>query len=379
LIHEINAALVEMQSALLARALYPKDHPRIVEGQDRALAQLETVLDSMPELTLFAVDNRVIFQNEVLPSSPHLAETLFRSLHDCGVDRLTLMRGFNRLELQSLLDSLSASSRQEGSVLGDSAHVRFGSLEDIDFKLNALDMAVDTQALSDVGEAADALSDVWENIDGTSAGTTSVLQDIVSSLSRVVTESADMMLPLAPLKQHDEYTFVHTINVAMLSTSLAEVLGFDQKLVRDLNTAALLHDVGKRAIPHSILNKAGKFTDEEFQIMKSHPVEGARILFNTPRVSDLAPIVAFEHHVRADGSGYPRLPRGWKLSLASRIVQIADVFDALRTDRPYRKGLSVPKIIEIMRRDVGTFFDADLLLIFLQEVISRGVPSSHRS
>jgi putative nucleotidyltransferase with HDIG domain len=375
LIQQINSALVEMQSALLARALYPREHPRIVDGEERALAQLDSVLTLIPELTLFAVDNRVIFRNEVLPSSAHLAETLFRSLHDCGVDRVTLLQGFGKQELRGLLDDLSTSTRQEGTVLGDSAHVRFGSLADIDIKLNSLDLAVDRSTVAHMGHAASALSGVWQGIDSDPRANLGVLEDIVSSLSKVVIESAGAMLPLAPLKQHDEYTFVHTINVAMLSTSLGEVLGFDRKLIHDLNTAALLHDVGKRSIPHSILNKAGKFTDEEFQVMKAHPVEGARILFNTPHVPELAPIVAFEHHVRADGSGYPRVPRGWKLSLSSRIVQIADVFDALRTDRPYRPGLSVPKIIEIMRRDVGTFFDADLLLIFLQEVIARGVPS----
>jgi putative nucleotidyltransferase with HDIG domain len=182
------------------------------------------------------------------------------------------------------------------------------------------------------------------------------------------------MLPLAPLKQHDEYTFVHTINVAILSTALSEAIGFDSCAAHEVSIAAMLHDVGKQVIPAEILNKDGLFNPEERRIMEQHPVEGARILINTPNIPDLATIVAYEHHVRADGSGYPKMPRGWKLNLASRVVQLTDVFDALRTDRPYRQGMPVPKIVELMKSDVGTFFDADLLQIFLARVVSRGIP-----
>ena len=92
------------------------------------------------------------------------------------------------------------------------------------------------------------------------------------------------------------------------------------------------------------------------------------MLLATPQVPELSVVVAYEHHIRADGSGYPKVPKGWKLNLASRIVQVADVFDALRTNRPYRKALPLPKIIDIMKKDVGTFFDADLLDLFFEYV-----------
>jgi HD-GYP domain-containing protein (c-di-GMP phosphodiesterase class II) len=147
-------------------------------------------------------------------------------------------------------------------------------------------------------------------------------------------------------------------------------------MVHELNMAALLHDLGKQLVPPELLNKTGKFTDEEFEIVQRHPVDGARILLSTPGASELSAIVAYEHHVRADGTGYPKVPRGWKLNLASRVVQLADVFDALRTHRPYRPALPVPKILELMRSDVGTMFDPDLLEIFFRNVVSRGVPEA---
>ena len=99
------------------------------------------------------------------------------------------------------------------------------------------------------------------------------------------------------------------------------------------------------------------------------------MLVNTPGVPEVAVIVAYEHHIRADGGGYPRVPRGWRLNLASRVVQLADVFDALRTNRPYRAGMPLPKIIELIKSEVGTFFDADLVKVFFEDVVSRGLPA----
>lgn len=279
----VNSALLEMQGALLARSLYPEGHPRIRVCEDRARESLNEVLRRNAEITLFAIDNRVVTGTEF--RAPSLSE------------------------------------------------------------------------LADIGDANG-----------------SRICDIVTCLSNVVSASASTMIPLAPLKRHDEYTFVHTMNVAVLSTSLAEAVGFDRQDAHEVSIAALLHDVGKQAIPETILNKNGRFTDQERAIMELHPVEGARMLLNTPGVPELAAVVAYEHHIRVDGSGYPAVPKNWRLSLASRVVQIADVFDALRTHRPYRAGMPVPKIVELMRNDVGLFFDADLLHVFLTRVIARGIP-----
>jgi HD-GYP domain-containing protein (c-di-GMP phosphodiesterase class II) len=138
--------------------------------------------------------------------------------------------------------------------------------------------------------------------------------------------------------------------------------------------SALLHDVGKVDVSLKLLNKMGRFTEEEYRAMQIHPVAGARLLLKTPGVPDLATIVAFEHHIRFDGGGYPWVPRSWKVNLASRIIQLADVFDALRTHRPYRPGMPLEKVVSIMKGDAGTYFDPDLLRIFLEHVISRGVP-----
>jgi len=376
MLNKINAALTDMQGALVARALYPSEHPLIRKHEKAALTMLHEALEQRSEISTFAVDNRVIFDNKVLPSSPTLAETLFRALHLCGFDRITIRQGVILSELEQVLDSLAQGVSGEVSELESTPHVTLGSLDDVASVTPVAGLDVDASSVQLVGDATDAISDVWNRMDQGGEVDGAMLGDIVTSLSRVVNLSSGAMIPLAPMKRHDEYTFAHTVNVALLSSAMGEVLGFAPRTIHEIGLSALLHDTGKQAIPREILNKAGKFTAEEFEIMKSHPVEGARMLLGQPGVPEVAAIVAYEHHIRADGSGYPKVPQNWKLNLASRVVQMADVFDALRTDRPYRPGKSVPAIIELMKKDVNTFFDGDLLLIFLLDVVSKGVPAA---
>jgi len=388
-IRTINDALLELQGALLARSLYPAGHPRIRDTERRAVARLADVLEQIPEIALFCLDGRVIFQGQTLPSCTSLSDTLFRMLKAHGVDQITFRRGLQDSEIRRLLDHLASGEGEGHEPMRASTHIGFSSLRSTSLIEHGLPPETRSSAVVYAEEAAHALPGIWQDLNEFYTDETrhdrphkeappdlSRLERAVSCVSRVVCKTSDAMVPLAPLKKHDEYTFVHTINVAILSTALAEALALDDRTVQDVNVAALLHDVGKQRIPASVLNKRGRFDDDERALMQTHPVEGARILLAMPGVPDLAPIVAYEHHIRADGSGYPKVPPGWKLNLASRIVQLADVFDALRTDRPYRRGLPVPKIAEMMRNDVGTFFDADLLDVFFQSVVSRRIPDT---
>ena len=381
MIETINAAMLELQSAVLSRSLYPPGHPRIRSSEEKAHALFGEILSSLPEITVFAVDDRVVFGEEVLPSSSNLVHTLFGMLRQKGVDQITVRAGLETAELRQLLDSLAAPAGETTSLAG-SAHLSLGAIlrgtsESSESAVETIVTAEEADALMAV-QAAGALAGIWRGIYASRQFSASILGDVVSTLSRGVSDSSCAILPLAVVKGYDEYTFVHIINVGILSISLAEALGFSGQTIHDLGIAALLHDVGKMAVPPEILNKSGRFTDEEFKAMQVHPAEGARMLLRTRGVPDLAPLVAYEHHVRYDGGGYPKIPAGWKLSLASRICQIADVYDALRTDRPYRSGMTVDKITRIMKGDAGTYFDPELLEVFLERVVPRTEGMSER-
>ena len=370
----LGNALLEMQGALVARSLYEPEDARIRACEERAFKLLQQCLDEIPEVALFSLKDRVIFEGEILPASSSLADTLFPMLRRRSVDQLTFRRGLDREELSAFLDGL-ALEEHDGRPLSSGPHIGLAFLERACWDPEREEYCDSTdRCASFAQQAADALPDLWLGVGCSRDLDTELLGDIVSGIRKAVNDSRSAMIPLAPLKTHDEYTFVHTINVAILSTSVGEALGFDPHTSHELTVAALLHDVGKQVIPREILDKQGRFTEEEFRVMRMHTVEGARILLNTPGAPELAPIVAYEHHVRGDGGGYPKMPRGWKLNLASRVVQMADVFDALRTTRPYRVGLPVPKVVEVMRRDIGDSIDADLLRIFFEYVVARGAP-----
>jgi putative nucleotidyltransferase with HDIG domain len=155
------------------------------------------------------------------------------------------------------------------------------------------------------------------------------------------------------------------VNVSALAMSQARALNVDGPLLREFGFAALMHDIGKVNMPPEVLNKPDKLSKDEFEIMKRHVVDGAHILRRTPEMPALAPIVAFEHHLKQDLSGYPEKIGSRKLNLCTMIVSITDVFDALRSNRPYRQGLATARIRSIMGEQGNPAFNQPLLKRFV--------------
>jgi putative two-component system response regulator len=175
-----------------------------------------------------------------------------------------------------------------------------------------------------------------------------------------------MILPLLQLKEFDQYTTTHSLNVAVLAMGLAEQLGCSAADVRAYGVAGLLHDIGKIKIPLEVLTKPGKLTDEERLIMNRHPVDGARIILESDDDLDLAAVVAYEHHIMLNGGGYPAMHFGRGCALASRLVHVCDVYDALRTRRPYRDAWESEKVMAYLVERSGSEFDPDLVNGFLR-------------
>jgi HD-GYP domain-containing protein (c-di-GMP phosphodiesterase class II) len=167
----------------------------------------------------------------------------------------------------------------------------------------------------------------------------------VQSIVDLILNEEFSLIGLTAIKNHDEYTFQHCVNVSILSISLGQRLGLNKKMLGELGVAAILHDLGKATIPGWVLNKPGKLTAEEWKLMTDHPVQGVKMISKLRGLNELAlraMIVAFEHHLNIDGSGYPKLGDHLSMSLFSRIVAIADCFDAMTAHRSYRKTPFTP-------------------------------------
>ena len=186
-------------------------------------------------------------------------------------------------------------------------------------------------------------------------------ESIVRSLSVAMHGDSQLVIPLVQLKEFDQYTTTHSLNVSVLAMALAEFLGMGPKDVRGFGVAGLLHDLGKVRIPKDVLTKPGKLTDEEWAIMRRHPVDGAKLIYESDRQLDLAATVAYEHHIMLNGGGYPERHFHRECHQASKIVHVCDVYDALRTKRPYREAWESERTLEHMLKGAGPDFDPEII------------------
>ena len=190
--------------------------------------------------------------------------------------------------------------------------------------------------------------------------------NLVDELAATIAQNRTALVAVTQLKAHDEHMSTHMVNVAVLTMAQAHALGIEGALLREFGVAALMHDIGKVRTPIEILSKPDKLTDAEFAIMRMHVVDGAEILRNTPGMPGLAPTVAFEHHLRLDGSGYPIGVTRKALNLGTMLCSIADVHDAMRSHRAYQESFPTDRIIAVLKSNDGLQFDQQLVEHFTQ-------------
>lgn len=169
----------------------------------------------------------------------------------------------------------------------------------------------------------------------------------------------------ATIDAKDHYTYGHSSNVSVLSAAIAKEAGFTETQIETVKNAGLLHDIGKVGIPESVLSKPGFLTPDEYEVMQGHVIQSINIIKHIPNLIDTVPIV-ISHHERYDGKGYPRGIKGDNIPILGRVICIADSFDAMTTDRPYRKGLSLEEAISELKENSGKQFDPGLVDIFLK-------------
>jgi len=165
------------------------------------------------------------------------------------------------------------------------------------------------------------------------------IEPLVGAIVDSIFRQPDALLPLARLKHHDDYTFLHSVSVCALMTSFARELKLPRDAIKEIAIGALLHDVGKATVADAVLNKPGKLTEAEFEHMKSHVVQSKIILQDTPGVSAIAIEVAAQHHERFDGTGYPNRLAGEAISVYGQMAAIVDVYDAITSNRVYHRAM----------------------------------------
>lgn len=364
----MNPAVLELvhalHAAMQARKVYGEDHATWKACVRSARESAARACGDEGEARLVALGERLLWNDETVDPDAGPAP-IARALTNAGLAWITISAKVDEEQLAALaracaeggdLAAALAPLRdiRAGVAVAGSAPVTAGEAFAPAIALDAMDADVASAlgaALTDPDAAAEQLVGV------------------VDRIAAVVASARTAMLPLAAVKSHDEYTYVHTVNVGIMSAALAEAVGLRPDQTHDLMLGALLHDVGKQLVPAEVLNKNGKLSDAELALMKRHPTDGARILLDAGDLPEVVPIIAFEHHLRLDGRGYPSVPNSWRPNLASLIVHVADVFDALRTNRPYRPAMGTPEACHAMYQDADTSFDRALLDAFFERVV----------
>ena len=355
---------------LAVMTLYPEAHPLRERALDAAYAELDglTGLADRPSFTF--LEDEVIYGRELL--SELKSWDFGRRLIAAWIQRLEFERNVSREEFEGLLDEILARLTLQAVSTGDARQMRsigarFGAvgLEGVDDTQTLSEAELTTLDLS-LGDEADAFRWMQQEVQNNDRVPLTEAVAVVRSLSVAMHGDSRFLLPLLKLKEFDQYTTTHSLNVSVLALGLAEALGYAPDDVREIGVAGLLHDVGKTRIPHHILTKPGRLTAQERAVMQEHPVDGARIIIESEDELNLAATVAYEHHVMLDGGGYPAMHYSRKCALASRLVHVCDVYDALSTNRPYRDAWPTDKTTAYLEERAGTEFDPDMVSAFLQ-------------
>lgn len=356
----VDRLIVQVGAAVSMRSLYAAGHPNVVRATERLVELVHAACAERgrDDLTFLVVGDDLVVEGRPLRKASLYHEQFARALRRRGVERLTLARGVDALECRAFVEPMAT-----GGTPTSTTHVIVGCLE-----LRAQAGAASTpEPLS--GDSLAAARDAFTELRSDKRAGLRRLEEVVWGLMDVLSRTTREILPLAPLKHHDEYTFVHSVNVSLLTLSQARGFGIQGDTLHAIGLAALLHDIGKLKIPLAVLNKPGKLEDEEWRVMQSHAELGARHLCGMEGSQPLSIVVAFEHHLRFDGQpSYPVLREPRRPTLASQLTAIADVYDACSTTRPYSQAQSRPAAIGLLRRRAGTWHDP-LLVANMAQIV----------
>lgn len=372
--YTVQEFIRNLLSATANATLYTPSHPQVTKLIDAAFSSINLVLGDMPEITIVVIEDELVINGQPQDFSLFLnrfAEIMKAS----GISHLKIASGLSRDEVATLVSVLARTG--DTTEVSSSSHTTLGRV----------DIRLGTGAGTEHGTGAEAarapvsipdmpkeelarFMDIYESVKHRQKLKVTGMFDIVTGFIDAFRQQGDAMLVMASLRDTDEYTFTHSTNVCILNIAQAMALGIEGQLLRDIGIAAMLHDVGKLFIPEEILTKTDKLTPGEFEIMKQHPALGAKHLLDTPGVPRLAVTTAYEHHLRHDLSGYPRVQAGWQPNLCSQMTMISDFFDALRTRRSYRAPLEFRQIARMMWDMKGTHLHPVLTKNFLQ-ILSR--------
>jgi putative nucleotidyltransferase with HDIG domain len=365
-----------LSAAVRSAQLYATGHPIVQRSLNAFGEVVAQVLATQPSIAIGLIGQEIVVGDTPLPKGAENFGELIRRLQSLGVERIALERDVTQDSLNTLVTTMAnpervAGANRPGAAAADPLatlqtlpHIKVGRIS-LDERVNTstADVATIRKLYT---EAVHVAGTLWQTAQQEGIPDPQQAQQLVDHLAQAVSQNRTALVSLTALKEYDNYTFTHMVNVSILTMAQARALGLEGSALRELGLAGLMHDIGKVRTPLEILNKPEKLTDDEFAIMRMHVVDGAEILRRTPDMPALAAVVAFEHHLRIDGTGYPVGARRASLNVGTMLCSIADVYDAMRSQRAYQQSFATDRILAVLKRQDGAQFDQHLVRRFSQ-------------
>ena len=376
LIASAKTAFQQLAAVIKNATVYPAAHPFLLASADQLLSKINELLASRREVAFYLVAGELFFETHSVPIDQNLS-MLMEQFTSRDVGGITFKPGLLREEVVTiayLMNRDAASFTGEGGIAAAVAaegidHITLSRVVLVDKKLGGALKEAKKKSSEIMTDAISTVKEIVQSVSLEKAINMRKVSTMVHSMVDNILEDRDALMGLTSIKMYDEYTFAHSVNVAVLAISLGTFLSFEKPQIAALGIAGMLHDIGKLNVPRDIINKPDKLTDQEWEMVKRHPIEGALILSDVPAMTKLAMIAAFEHHQHGDVRGYPRMDDRVQQHPFSQIIAIADAYDAIIAARVYYKVRTPPdQAVRIMLRKRGTAFDPVLVKAFVNMI-----------
>jgi HD-GYP domain-containing protein (c-di-GMP phosphodiesterase class II) len=374
----VEAAKVSFQffSGILRNAgLYPEGHPTLMDAANKFFYSLEVLFKERHEAPFYLIGGELFFETLSLPVDNNMS-MLLEQLAQKNIGGIIFKSEISVMEIIRVASLIN--NEQDFFIENDNLQAMMAQKEIfnvtiyhallVDKRKGTAIKAEQKKALDIFKEALGALKEVVQAVPANKASSMRKVNVVIQDMVDYILEDKETLIGLTNIKMFDEYTFIHSINTAILAVSLGTHLSFDKARLAMLGVAALLHDIGKVNIPTEIINKPGALTDEEWRIVQRHPIEGALLLSGVQDISKFAIVTCFEHHQHGE-NGYPPRKDQKSRHPFSQIISLTDSYEAITSRRVYYKMQNPPdKAIRILLKNKGITSSPALLQAFIEMV-----------
>lgn len=379
---KFKEVIVSLARLLMQRRLFPPAYPSVQKALSEAFMRLDVFIQYKKLVTLRISKGSIFhlnFEMDITTGNNREIHLFRETLGKLSIGEIEFSKGITKEELAAFIDILESASRNDKSIDLNEAWSKIyhiGIRHGMQYESSASSepetiektapVSTDNEQLAESKQKSDLghiISEILHDLTKIQTGEGEKAGSRILNLIERGDKHTPVILLLESLKHYDDYTFTHSVNVAVITTAIARHIGFSEEKIDSIGIAALLHDIGKLYVPREIIHKTKRLTPSEWLLVKKHPIDGERIL-REEGVDVLSRRVAYEHHMRYDMRGYPKPKSGHQMHTASHIVRIADSYDALTTKRPYRKQMGPYGAIRMMFKYRGGEFHPGILDVF---------------